>query len=84
MILFSGLSRFSGHFCGDGQSPLNRDTTVVGFCMMTIEPDIEQNVKKMIWQNEYLSQFLKIKILPRSNVKHSAKNRPTKTYHTPK
>ena len=28
MILFSGLSQFSGPFCGDGQSPLNRDTTV--------------------------------------------------------
>ena len=28
MILFSGLSRFSGHFGGDGPSPLNRDTTV--------------------------------------------------------
>ena len=41
--------------------------------MMKIEPDIEQNVKKMIWQNEYLSRFLKIKILPHSNVKCSAK-----------
>ena len=29
MIPFSGLSRFSGHFGGDGPSPLNRDTTVV-------------------------------------------------------
>ena len=29
MILFSGLSRFSGHFCGNGLNPLNRDTTVV-------------------------------------------------------
>ena len=29
MILFSGLSRFSGHFGGDGPSPLNRDTTVM-------------------------------------------------------
>ena len=28
MIPFSGLSRFSGHFGGDGPSPLNRDTTV--------------------------------------------------------
>ena len=56
---------------------------IVGFCMMKIEPDIDQNVKKMIRQNEYLSRFLKIKILPRSNVKHSAKNRPTETYHTP-
>ena len=28
MIPFSGLSRFSGHFGADGQSPLNRDTTV--------------------------------------------------------
>ena len=28
MILFTGLSRFSGHFCVDGPSPLNRDTTV--------------------------------------------------------
>ena len=28
MILFTGLSRFSGHFGGDGPSPLNRDTTV--------------------------------------------------------
>ena len=46
--------------------------------MMKIEPDIEQNVKKMIWQNEYLSQFLKIKILPRSNVKCSAKTGPQK------
>ena len=52
--------------------------------MMKIEPDIEQNVKKMIRQNKYLSWFLNIKILPRSNVKHSAKNRPTETYHTPK
>ena len=25
----SGLSRFSGHFGGDGPSPLNQDTTVV-------------------------------------------------------
>ena len=40
--------------------------------MMKIEHDIEQNVKKMIRQNEYLSQCIKIKILPRSNVKHSA------------
>ena len=31
MILFSGLSRFSGHFGGDGPSPLNRDTTVLFF-----------------------------------------------------
>ena len=46
--------------------------------MMTIEPDIEQNVKTLIWQNEYLSQFLKIKILPRSNVKCSAKTGPQK------
>ena len=29
MIPFSGLSRFSGLFDGDGPSPLNRDTTVV-------------------------------------------------------
>ena len=29
MILFSGLSRFSGHFGGDIPSPLNRDTTVL-------------------------------------------------------
>ena len=29
MIPFSGLSRFSGHFGGDGPSPLNRDTTVI-------------------------------------------------------
>ena len=29
MIPFSGLSRFSGHFGGDGPSPLNRDTTVL-------------------------------------------------------
>ena len=29
-IPFSGLSRFSGHFGGDGPSPLNRDTTVLG------------------------------------------------------
>ena len=28
MILFTGLSRFSGLFGGDGPSPLNRDTTV--------------------------------------------------------
>ena len=28
MIPFSGLSRFSGLFDGDGPSPLNRDTTV--------------------------------------------------------
>ena len=28
MILFSGLSRFSGHFGADGPSPLDRDTTV--------------------------------------------------------
>ena len=46
---------------------------------MKIEPEIGQNVKKMIWQNESRSL-----ILPRSNVKHSAKNRPTETYHTPK
>ena len=51
--------------------------------MTTIEPDIEQNVKKMMRQNEYLSRSLKIKILPRSNVNHSAKNRPTETYHKP-
>ena len=31
MILFSGLSRFSGHFGGDGPSPLNRDTTVQNY-----------------------------------------------------
>ena len=31
MIPFSGLSRFSGHFGGDGPSPLNRDTTVVSW-----------------------------------------------------
>ena len=31
MIPFSGLSRFSGLFDGDRPSPLNRDTTVVGF-----------------------------------------------------
>ena len=31
MILFSGLSRFSGHFGGDGPNPLNRDTTVLLF-----------------------------------------------------
>ena len=30
MIPFSGLSRFSGLFGGDGPCPLNRDTTVVG------------------------------------------------------
>ena len=30
-FLFSGLSRFSGHFCGDGISSLNRDTTVLTF-----------------------------------------------------
>ena len=29
MIPFSGLSRFSGLFDGDGPSPLNRDTTVL-------------------------------------------------------
>ena len=29
MILFSGLSRFSGHYGDDGPSPLNRDTTVL-------------------------------------------------------
>ena len=29
MIPFSGLSRFSGLFDGDGPSPLNRDTTVI-------------------------------------------------------
>ena len=29
MILFTGLSRFSGHFYGDGPSPLNRDTAVL-------------------------------------------------------
>ena len=46
--------------------------------MMKIEPDIEQNVKKMIWQNEYLSRFLKIKILPGSNVKNSAKKQAHK------
>ena len=46
--------------------------------MMKIEPDIEQNVKKMIRQNEYLSRFLKIKILPCSNVKRSAKTGPQK------
>ena len=34
MIPFSGLSRFSGHFGGDGPSPLNRDTTV--FCLLLI------------------------------------------------
>ena len=28
MIPFSGLSRFSGLFDGDGPTPLNRDTTV--------------------------------------------------------
>ena len=28
MIPFSGLSRFSGHFGGDGPSPLDWDTTV--------------------------------------------------------
>ena len=55
----------------------------VGFCMMKIECDIEQSVKKMIRQNEYLSQFPKTKILPRSNVTNSAKNRPTETFHTP-
>ena len=52
--------------------------------MLKIEPGIEQIVNKMIWQNEYLSRFLKMRILPRSNVKHSAKTRPTDTYHTPK
>ena len=31
MIPFSGLSRFSGLFNGDGPSPLNRDTTVPCF-----------------------------------------------------
>ena len=31
MIPFSGLSRFSGLFDGDGPSPLNRDTTVLTF-----------------------------------------------------
>ena len=51
---------------------------------MKIKPDIEENVKKMIWQNEFLSRFLRIKILPRSNVKHSPKNMPTETYHTQK
>ena len=30
MIPFSGLSRFSGHLGGDGPSPLNWDTTVMG------------------------------------------------------
>ena len=50
---------------------------------MTIEPDIEQNVKKMIWQNEYLSWFLEIKILPSSNVKPSTKKRSKVPYHTP-
>ena len=28
MILFSGLSPFSGRFFGDGPSPLNRDTCI--------------------------------------------------------
>ena len=36
MIPFSGLSRFSGHFGGDGPSPLNRDTTVFGFSIFMI------------------------------------------------
>ena len=34
MILFSGLSQFSELFCGDGQSPLNRDNTVL--CLLAI------------------------------------------------
>ena len=35
MIPFSGLSRFSGHFGGDGPSPLNRDTTVLKYVLVT-------------------------------------------------
>ena len=34
MIPFSVLSRFSGHFGGDGPSLLNRDTTVFKQCFM--------------------------------------------------
>ena len=38
MIPFSGLSRFSGLFDGDGPSPLNRDTTVhILYGMLVLE-----------------------------------------------
>ena len=43
MIPFSGLSRFSGLFDGDGPSPLNRDTTVY-FCTLVKEKNIK-NIK---------------------------------------
>ena len=36
MIQFSGLSRFSGLFDGDGPNPLNRNTTVLNSSWSTM------------------------------------------------
>ena len=50
MFPFSGLSRFSGHFGGDGPSPLNRDTTVV------LLPHLEfQPFRKLVVRNYFSS-----------------------------
>ena len=46
MIPFSGLSLFSGHFGGDGPSPLNRDTTV--FLFEKHSADIVEVGRKML------------------------------------
>ena len=48
----------------------------VGVFSLKIEPGMKNSTR----QKDYLSRSLKMKILPHSNVKYSAK---TRTYHTP-
>ena len=47
MIPFSGLSRSSGLFDGDGPSPLNRDTTVFWYLhspqLLEVTSDLKKN-----------------------------------------
>ena len=50
MIPFSGLSRFSGRFGGDGPGPLNRDTTVQSLIMFftTHKPKIRTKKPELV------------------------------------
>ena len=59
MIPFSGLSRFSGLFDGDGPSPLNRDTTVFPFVSIIILPEHPENLRRYIFTIKDISVLLR-------------------------
>ena len=55
MIPFSGLSRFSGLFDGDGPSPQNRDTTVLTnqvYFMILLISEVRKFVKEHLTHKE--------------------------------